>query len=275
MNNVKFNRKSLFPNPKNKKIAIIILNIANLPSAISDGKHLATLFESYLKFDHLYIFINQSDPSLEREWSLKSNLTYTVCDTSTILIEYVSKTLKSIDDNADVIITLSSHGYANGSHNYFYFNNNLKSCLETESNNGMIDDIQLHCVILNNLSSTVRCLILIDTCQSGTMMNLPYSTLQINNLLGYLETSSNSNLEDHLETTSNKMVVCISATNDYQGDSDDISDLGFDGGLSASFIDYFDKEDTSKTIIDFYNYHCQRVNPTGIQPVLSYNQKDF
>jgi hypothetical protein len=246
-NNLSFNRNSEFPDQKRKKFAIIIINNNQLPSATADEKHLSTLFKNYLLFEDIYVLINKSDIPLDKD------IKCTVCSTGSSLIENLLKTIKSIEGEADLIITLSSHGYANGNYNYFYFN-------------GMkIDDVLFHSTIVDSLSLNVRCLILIDTCQSGTMMNLPYNT------------NIPLSIDGQHDLYKHKMVACISATNDYQGDQDDISDLGFDGGLTASFIDYqiLNTKDKSKSIINFFNYHLNRVKLVGVNPNLSFDDPNF
>jgi hypothetical protein len=81
-----------------------------------------------------------------------------------------------------------------------------------------VADIKEHTTGVNS-----RILILLDMCQSGGYMSLPYTT------------TSHVAITKIIDTLG---IVTISPVNSYEFDSDNISELGFGGGLSDSFIDY-------------------------------------
>jgi hypothetical protein len=173
---------------------------------------------------------------------VKCNIEYI---SSNNLIDDLSFAIKSINNN--FILCLSSHGYANGDKNYITWNG-IK-----------VTDQQFHDILTNNIHPNLHCLSLIDTCQSGTMLNLNYQT---KDLISYKpENLSNSILN----------IVCIGAVDDNEYDQDDISDFGYGGGLTSSFIDFIHGSTDLKTIKTFFSYYKNRISQLGHHPVLSVN----
>jgi hypothetical protein len=238
-----------FPSPTTHKSAVCIVNSANLPSATLDGKNLGTTLAT-LGFNEIIIIVD-SDNAKKR--LISSNNVVVVAQNKNELISYLLehiKTLNAMNRPVDFVFTLSSHGYACGNHNYINFDGSI------------INDSEFH-NIFNSLSKNIRCLALIDTCQSGTMLNLRYCTSNCLNII-----------DENVENNSDVNLVCISAVSDCQSDSDDISELGYGGGLTCGFIDYvFEKNHL--TVGDFYKAQCQRVISSGVNPLLSFNNVNF
>ncbi len=165
----------------------------------------------------------------------------------------VSNLINLLDD-CDLVITISSHGYASGNNNYIVYNGQK------------IIDYELNKMIVPNIKDNVNCLVLIDTCQSGSMIKLSYQTLDL------IKHSIQNN--NNIIYKSN--IVSISATLNNQYDMDDISYFGFGGGLTSAYIDYIiDKKNEFLSIKDFFNYYNNRVKAHRVQAMLSFNNLDF
>jgi len=234
----------------NFKEAIIIINSSNLYSSICDAVNLIRIYNNYFEMENVYIICNNigSKNLIEnkmKDYIGKLNGKVHVNNTDNLLNE-LSKVIKSVNNN--FILSLSSHGYANGDKNYINWNG------------ATIIDQQLHDTLSIVMNGNLQCLALIDTCQSGTMLNLNYQT---KDLVEYKpENLSNSILN----------IICIGAVDDNEYDQDDISDYGYGGGLSSSFIDFI-SEEIGRTISQFFIYYKNRILTVGHHPILSINVK--
>lgn len=225
---------------------VIVVNSTNLYSSVCDAVNLIHLIKNI--FQHSYIYVLSNDQNTTTTITRKVNILEVdrvIYITSENLIDDLQNVVMSIKHN--FIFSLSSHGYANRDKNYINWNRKK------------ITDQQLHDIISNNIISTLHCLCLIDTCQSGTMMNLNYQT---KDLVSYKsENPSNSKLN----------IVCIGAVDDNEYDQDDISDFGYGGGLTSAFIDFMNNSNNDKTIKIFFIYYINRIAPLNHHPVLSVN----
>ena len=228
--------------------AIVIINSANLYSSICDCIHMVHLYNDYFKMDNIYVIIdNRSviekvDSAIEK---YHAKVTYVV---SNDLKDSFAETVRKIGDN--FIISISSHGYASGDHNYIHWNGKI------------IHDYDFHDILISNMKPNLQCFILVDTCQSGTMFNLNYQTKDM--VVIRPENLSECKLD----------ICCIGAVDDSEYDQDDLSDYGYGGGLSCSFIDFIN-EKLGKTIGEFFIYYKNRIAVVSHHPVLSYNCLDF
>ena len=145
----------------------------------------------------------------------------------------------------DIFFSLSAHGYQQ---------RGLESDGKDEyirvGTDRLLDD-HLHTALLANVTPTTRVLALIDTCHSGSMLDLP-ETYHPNVPLG--------------------TVACVSACSDSETTGEDISDFGgFGGKLCAQFLDY---QLQNFSIVDFFK-HCYRIfthqTAQRTYPVLSHN----
>lgn len=232
---------------------IIIVNSTNLYSSICDAVNLIHLYCENFKPRNIYVISNDEITTSSIQKKVNDKLfNFITCDIKYIishnLIDGIVHTIKVIENN--FIMCLSSHGYANGDNNYIIWN----GCKVT--------DQQFHDVITNNISNSVHCFSLIDTCQSGTMLNLNYQT---KDLISYKP----ENLSDSILN-----IVCIGAVDDNEYDQDDISDFGYGGGLTSSFIDFMHNNICDvKTIRTFFIYYKNRISVLNHHPVLSLNNK--
>lgn len=135
-----------------------------------------------------------------------------------ILDFYINK-----NEYKNIFLSISCHGYTGIKD---YKNNETDGFNEyIKINNTIILDDELYDIIKiykYNLH------ILVDTCSSGTMFDLPYVFTNKNNYI-----KENDNITNLL----NQNILCISACKDYQFNRDDISKLGWGGGLTSKFID--------------------------------------
>lgn len=230
---------------------IIVINSANLYSSICDAVNLIHLYSEKFVPRNIFVVINNANTTsiIEKKVNEKVHVTSDVkYITSCNLVDDLALVIKSISNN--FILCLSSHGYANGDKNYIIWNGRK------------ITDQQFHDVLTNNMLKTLHCLSLIDTCQSGTMLNLNYQT---KDLISYRP----ENLSDSVLN-----IVCIGAVDDNEYDQDDISDFGYGGGLTSSLIDFMHSDTSStKTIKTFFLYYKNRISVLSHHPVLSMNNK--
>lgn len=229
---------------ENFREAIVIVNSNNLYSSMCDAVNLVHLFHDYFKIDIVHVIVD--DINIKKKIEDKINFYHenTNFIVSNDLLQSFENVLKMTKQN--MLITISSHGYACRDNNY------INWCEKT------IYDQDLRDALIKNLNDNLNCLIFVDTCQSGTMFNLNYRT---NDLVNYKpENLSDCKLD----------IICISAVDDYEYDQDDLSDFGINGGLTSSFIDFIN-EKIGMTIREFFVYHKNRVSVVGKNPVLSFN----
>ena len=247
--------KACLPFPSNKKTkhAIILINSDNLYSAIMDGIHLPKLFNDMLKFDDILIIANckNSMDKIQAKLTEYKNITYSICNSKNMLAQTIKNTIAKI--HGELVFIISSHGYARGNMNYINYAGS------------QIYDYEWNDYIQSPLNNDAECLVLVDACQSGTELNLNYKTTDLVNY-------SNENVGKN----NIKNIICIGAVDDNQYDEDNISELGFGGGLSSAFIDYcYENKDKTKTIGNFFLFYQNRMKISGKQSILSFNNMDF
>lgn len=230
---------------------IIVVNSENLYSSICDAVNLIHLFEDMFICNNIFVISNNNLCSTTIKNKVKNlelidpKIEYM---TSQTLLDDLESLIKLLKNN--FFLTLSSHGYANQDKNYIYWNGKK------------ITDQNFHDILTNNMNNQLHCLSLIDTCQSGTMLNLNYQTKDT--LIYKPENLSNSDLN----------IICIGAVDDNEYDQDDISNFGYGGGLTSAFIDFMtDSTSTKKTIRTFFIYYKNRISLLNHHPVLSLNNK--
>ena len=225
--------------------AIIIINSYDLYSSILDGVHLIRLYNDYFNMNKITIVVDNSNVIDKIKEKCHDSVNFVVHNN---LLEIFGEIL--CNTNYNFILSLSSHGYANGDKNYIFWNRKktydyeLKNCID------------------QNMKSNLNCFIIVDTCQSGTMFNLNYQTKD-------LITFKPENLSQCALN-----IICVGAVDDTEYNQDDLSDFGYGGGLSSSFIDFI-SEKIGDNIRDFFIYHKNRVGQIGKHPVLSFNDKNL
>lgn len=165
-----------------------------------------------------------------------------------------------------LFLFLSSHGYSGKTES-------KTKLFKTESDgvneyivvngNAWIDDDIHNCVVNIPLSLNKNVFALIDTCSSGTMLDLPWT---FDGKVWKQENNNNSN-------SKNSMVQAfsISACLDNQSSMDDISSFGYGGGLTSAFLDWLSTSNVSANVnvIDLFNQISSRLKLLKQTAVLS------
>jgi hypothetical protein len=247
-----------FPRPNKKLHVIMCINYTpDLPSTAQDGRHVTKLVTSWLHADHIHVIVSDKQllTKYATEYTSLKNITFYNPNFKIDLLTTMTTIVTSLND-CDLLFTISSHGYAVGHNNYIKYGG------------ATVTDMDLHKSIVCGLKSCVYTLACIDTCQSGTMLKLSHQIRTPNDLQSHKVQGCNNVMEEPLN------IVCISAVLDEQMDGDDISDEGFDGGLTAGVIDYYESLG-NKTIGGLYTYYANRITPTGNSSILSYTNTHF
>ena len=124
--------------------------------------------------------------------------------------------------NSEIWFSYSGHGGGNFSLKEIDFQSEFV-CPSDYITNGMISDEWLKINFVNKLHKSTKCFILMDCCNSGSNMNLPYT---------YKE-----NLVVEKDNTLGK-IIKISGSHDNQTSADyfDNESLSYQGALTNSFI---------------------------------------
>jgi hypothetical protein len=119
----------------------------------------------------------------------------------------------------DILLVVSSHGYSSGAHQYIMCNGDH------------VTDTQLGNAFYGLMHTSCRSLCLMDTCHSGTLLDLRYHTAA-NGVCIVSNPGSVSGA--HVES------VVIAACNDQESSEEGISSAGgWGGGLVAELLDSF------------------------------------
>lgn len=262
MSSTTLHANDTFPDAGRKRVAILVINPDGLPSAQADATHLSRLFNMYLHFDDIHVLMstNAANKALEEEIDRMNAGHLTVCEclTPQDVCHMLTHTVKSLASNAlptDIVVEFSSHGYFTGTRNYLLWHGQL------------LWDTAAHDAIVPFLPESIRCLVLVDACACGEFMVLSYQTTD---LVHYKNESKHPDFQ-------HPNVVCISAVSNQQFDMDDISDLGFGGGLSCAWIDYHIEhiDGDRPSIGGFHRYYQARIRPTNNVSILSFNDSSF
>lgn len=150
--------------------------------------------------------------------------------TKTELLGTISHIVRTTPDH-DILFTLSSHGYTNAKDQFVRIGRDV------------VLDHELRAALYSEMQDDVLSLCLIDTCHSGTMLDLPF-----------ISTDGVIFQKDRLAAPCvlKPFSFCISACGDRELAGEDISDFyGFGGKLSSQFLDYlYYREDVN--IQEFY-----------------------
>jgi hypothetical protein len=167
---------------------------------------------------------------------------------------------------SEIWVSYSGHG----SNKISFTEEDLKSeviCPSDYATNGMITDSWIQDNFVKGLEKTTKVFVLMDCCNSGSNLNLPYRYK-----FGDITTNDNSYSNEELENLCN--IVKISGCEDDQTSADyyDRNDNEFQGALTNSFT-YF-RNDTDKSIVHFYNNILSNLTNRGFtqRPVLSFSR---
>lgn len=178
------------------------------------------------------------------------------------LLQLIINSVKYLK-NCDLLFSLSAHGYGTT------ISPNLKNEMNDQSefvkvSGQQVMDFELAEALYSEMSHDVNSLCLIDTCHSGTMLDLEY-----------ISTDGNVFHRSRIPNRKRPFSVCISACNDFESTGEDISKYGGWGGkLISFFLDHFDGHHHIH-ILSFYKQLRQIFSNQTSQkshPLISYNQ---
>jgi hypothetical protein len=180
------------------------------------------------------------------------------------LLSTIDSCVAKLPKVSSLLFTISAHGYntivpervameMNGCSDYIMVGNEK------------VFDHQLFEALYGKMSDGIDSLCLIDTCHSGTMLDLEY-----------LSSDGKLFSRSKLAAKPRPFSVCISACNDQELAGEDISDYGGWGGkLGCQFMDYLQRT-SSRTfrVLEFY-MHIWRIFTSQVSqsshPIISYN----
>jgi hypothetical protein len=131
----------------------------------------------------------------------------------------IEDTVKRESVQKDILFVISSHGYVHGSHEFIKFKGST------------IMDTEIRDCFYSNMDDSCLSLCLIDTCHSGSMMDLPYR----------FDGKTHSVFQDDYPIKPNS--ICISACSEQETAGEDISSFGGWGGkLVCQFLDFYSND---------------------------------
>lgn len=139
----------------------------------------------------------------------------------------IEQRVGQLNEGDHLIFSLSGHGYSKVVPSRSLYEMNGRSEF-IQVNGDTVLDIELFQSLYGNMKNSIRSLCLIDTCHSGTMLDLEYTSVD-----GQQFRRSRTPLIRRPES------VCISACNDNESAGEDVSNFaGWGGKLTCQFLDY-------------------------------------
>lgn len=182
------------------------------------------------------------------------------------LIETIKDEIRVLPLNAQLIFSISAHGYSKRVHDRIpYELNGLSEYLLVRGE--CVLDCELFDAVYQNMHDSIKSLCLVDTCHSGTMLDLEY-----------LSTDGVHFNRSRIPLQHRPLSICISACNDNENAGEDISDFGGWGGkLTCQVLDYLLTRPTEYKKfypLDMYTYIqniFQNQSYQRTHPVISFN----
>lgn len=157
-----------------------------------------------------------------------------LCQTGKQFLDHISQCVQRYSETHDILFTLSSHGYTTSVENQQARAEEKDDRDEYVRVKGdVVRDHHIRHAIFQYMHQNCRCFALIDTCHSGTMLDLPYTSTDGGHKFHHTDINE-MNIPKH--------VYCISACSDNELDGEDISQYGGWGGKLIS--QYLDSDDT-------------------------------
>lgn len=195
-----------FPS-RNKILGIIVALHANGNSSYRDANNLSKLIVENWKGSKCVII------------SDKKNVGENYVRNKDDFLEILSNTVKKYSDSYDILFTISAHGYTYGKDQYIRVGRDI------------VLDHEIRDAFYMEMENTCMSFCLIDTCHSGSMLDLPWHSFD-----GVIFKPSGEIWNRQIEKPSS---YCISACNDNEYAGEDISEYGGWGGkLVCAFLDY-------------------------------------
>ncbi|CAH6418864.1 Hypothetical protein POVN_LOCUS588 [uncultured virus] len=212
---------------------LIASSADGLPSAARDVVAYSTLFGR--RGFTLYCYLDVTPVEANRIATLLRNFNVHI-ETDLILLPQRLALLAYRKVPTDVVVTISSHGYWSGQNYIRFKGKQLPSITFTAWLTPLASNLDVHALVL------------IDTCHSGMMCNLPLA-------------STNQGGEGRLHA--------IAACSNVESDRDDLStEFGFGGGLTSSVADYLGTNTAAFDIKALYTACLTRLRKNAMTPQL-------
>lgn len=222
-------KKQIFTRHGVKKGLIIGINYASnetrdddLRGCLNDSYNIEQLLKSRCNFEQNHI--TKLNDIAATKYNIMSELHK--------LVEFSQQT-----ENCEIWLSFSGHG---GGIYDFYEEDNQKEfiCPSDYLTSGIIEDSWMKEHFIDKLSKTTKCFVLMDCCNSGSNMNLPFVY---------------ENNDEAIEQDTAK-IIKISGSMDSQTSADyyDVQDRSFQGALTNSFLKSVNCE--KRTILSSYNH---------------------
>lgn len=228
----------------------------SLPSALRDMRALHSRLTKEFKFGTITIAVeSENDAKILKAQGIESVVTPNR-ESLFALMSSQAQLYNSQTQPVDVFFALSTHGFAIKPDP-----NKVDGTDENIFLNGQaIYDEEIHKQFFAKLGSQVNLLGLCDTCASETMAGLPYEST---------DGKTWASVTRSEPAKDSATCYCISACSNRQSSMDDMDeDFGYNGGLSAAFLD-FTHEKQIINVRELYSYIKSRLSLLNQQPVLS------
>jgi hypothetical protein len=234
--------KKIF-NIKDDNIKVIVTTDKISYTKLSNDSNKKTVREKKVGTIQQYIKDDISWFKTDNDFKINDSSFIVTTDIRTEIEKFILNVNKS-EKYINVLITISGHGYNSSSAQYV-------------SGGGATVYDYTFFDLVSKLNEDTTCLILVDTCHSGTMFNLPY----------WINLSTNEFKKENDNKTS-ALIYEISACTDYQLDNDSISDsYGSSGGLTCLYMDFI-KDNSVIDLAKLFTYIKQRDMDITIQDCL-------
>ena len=208
--------------PDKKVLVIAVSLLANGISSYRDVNNIENISKKKWNADVIIISDNSKHINDKQNCTIVTNKKQ--------FLEELENNIAKFSDICDILFTISAHGYSNNKHQYITVNGSK------------ILDYEIRDSFYKNMNDSCLSLCLIDTCHSGTMLDLPFIS---DNGKTFKEIKQNVIIKPKS--------FCISACNDNELAGEDISNYGGWGGkLICIFLDYVDKE----YVFNIENFYC-------------------
>lgn len=225
-----------------KPYCIIICAHANGSSSYRDAINIYTITKSKWQCDGVILTDNiNALKAANQGCNNGKEITFSVKHVTNCaeLLTYITDYIKAYSSSNDILLTVSSHGFNSPGGDIYEHNHKNEYIL---INGQKVMDHDLTKAIFSHAAKTCLVLCLLDTCHSGTLVDLQWLSLNGEKFKPFADKSYDA------------LGFSISACGDNELAGEDISKYGGWGGkLICMFVDYLvtlGKLD----IIDFYDY---------------------
>lgn len=261
---------------RNKRVGIIVgFSSGGLPSTLRDVAHLFFILKHKWSFGNLKVILETRDEVNKVRVRLSnlcdeyksSNKTAVLESFRPIIPKNKSEFLLTLSssvaklEKSDIFVSLSCHGYSmrssgsspnesDGRDEYIKFRGSP------------VKDDDLHRALVGTLPDKKNNMfVLVDTCHSGTMIDLKYNKLTKQKEHNFADIKTSCDISS------------FSGCSDSQLSRDDISyDFGFGGGLTSAFLDSCAKLPDGFNICTTFSKISKPLNKMGQKPQWSTNK---